>query len=139
MAEGILKDKFRKAGVSGIEVCSAGTMGLEGEGPAPFAEEICHERGIDISGHVARRMTADMVNKSDLVIVMEMEQFQWVVELASNAGKKTRLLSRYGAEGTKFQESIPDPYGKNRLEYESCFNLIKRHIAIMYEEDLREA
>ena len=126
MAEGILRDRIEKEGVEGIRVASAGTWGLEGEPAAKHAVKVCSDRGIDISGHVARRLTGDMIEESDLVLTMEMDHLQGVLDLVADglltpamvhfgnapivlARRQTVLDAAYAAHPERFVRHAPVP------------------------------
>jgi protein-tyrosine-phosphatase len=134
MAEGILRDRIEKEGLEGIRVASAGTWGLEGEPAAKHAIKVCLERGIDLSGHVARRLTGDMIEESDLVLTMEMEHLQGVLDLVPGALAKTRMLSRYGGEDRRIDPPIRDPYGRPKQAYVTCFEELERYIDALFRE-----
>jgi protein-tyrosine phosphatase len=138
MSEGILKDRIERKGLKGIRVGSAGTWGLEGEPAATHAVEVCRKRGIDISGHVARKLEPEMIEESDLVLTMEMEHLQCVLDLVPSALAKTRMLSRYGSVDGRNDRPIPDPYGLPRKAYERCFEELERHVDAFLEEMLSE-
>jgi protein-tyrosine phosphatase len=128
MAEGILKDRIVKQGLQGIRVESAGTWGLEGEPAAKHAVKVCSERGIDLSGHVARRLTLTMIDRSDLILTMEMEHLQGVLDLAPDGLAKTRMLSGYGKATNRTDLPIRDPYGRPKQAYVTCFQELAAYI-----------
>ncbi len=134
MAEVILKDRIQKQGLKGIQVSSAGTWGLEGEPAAKHAIRVCADRGIDLSGHVARRLTREMVEESDLLLAMEMEHFQLVLDLEPEAFSKTRMLSSYGVKQSRIDPPIRDPYGRPKKAYVSCFEELARYIDALVED-----
>ena len=137
MAEGILRDRIVKQGLEGIRVASAGTWGLEGEPAAKHAIKVCSDRGIDLSGHVARRLTAELIDGSDLVLTMEMEHLQGVLDLVPDALAKTRMLSRYGAQESRIDPPIRDPYGRPKQAYVTCFEELAGYVDALLAE-LRE-
>jgi protein-tyrosine-phosphatase len=137
MAEGILKGRIEREGGGGIRVSSAGTWGLEGEPAAKHAIDVCSERGIDLSGHVARRLSQEMIRESDLILAMEMEHLQGVLDLAPDVLGKTRMLSQYGAEETRIDKEIRDPYGRPRKAYVHCFEEIEGYVDALIEEILK--
>ena len=58
VAEGLLRRGVqRRFGSDAPEVSSAGTIGLEGSSATPESVQAAAERGVDISSHVARRLT----------------------------------------------------------------------------------
>lgn len=138
MAEGVLKDRIKRRGMQGIRVSSAGTWGLEGEPAAKHAIDVCSGRGIDLSGHVAKRLDAQMIEENDLILAMEMEHVQGVLDLVPDALDKTRLLGHYGAGERRIDLEIRDPYGRPKKFYVSCFKEIEGHINILFEEILRK-
>jgi protein-tyrosine phosphatase len=71
IAEGLLRDALRRRfGVSAPSVASAGTSGLEGSGAMPESVLAASELGIDIGGHVARRLTPALAAEADLLLCM---------------------------------------------------------------------
>jgi protein-tyrosine phosphatase len=139
MAEGILKNRIEKQGLQGIRVASAGTWGLEGEPAAKHAIRVCSDRGIDLSGHVARRLTREMIEESDLVLTMEMEHLQGVLDLEPGALAKTRMLSGYGAEDSRIDLPIRDPYGRPKQAYVKCFEELEGYVDALVVELMEES
>lgn len=134
MAEGILKDMLQKGGKGGILVSSAGTWGVEGEEAAPFAVEVCRERGVDISGHEARELTKKMIHENDLIVVMEFDHMHRTLDMVPDAMNKTKMLSQFGEKEKPLYKSIPDPYGRPRKDFEKCYLQIERHLKAMLAE-----
>jgi protein-tyrosine-phosphatase len=74
IAEGLLRDALqRRFAERAPEVSSAGTSGLEGSAAMRQSVQAAAELGIDIGGHVARRLTAEMADRSDLLLCMATE------------------------------------------------------------------
>ena len=134
MAEGLLKALLQKKGLESILVSSAGTWGLIGEPAAPYAIEVCWENGVDITGHVARILTKRIVKDSDLVVTMEFSHLERVLELSPESEDRVKMLSQFGSKDKVFYESIDDPYGRARREYEKCFAIIQGHIEAMVQD-----
>jgi protein-tyrosine phosphatase len=59
-----------RLGVDAPEVSSAGTAGWEGSGATPESVQSGAERGLDVGGHRARRLTDAMIEGADLVVTM---------------------------------------------------------------------
>ena len=71
ISEGLLRDALeRRFGAAAPSVSSAGTSGLEGSGAMPESVQAASELGIDIAGHVARRLTPAMASEADLLLCM---------------------------------------------------------------------
>jgi protein-tyrosine phosphatase len=74
VAEGLLRNAaHRRLGDAAPTVASAGTIGMEGSPATPEAVEAARERGVDIAGHVARRLTDRMIEDADLLVCMAAE------------------------------------------------------------------
>ena len=117
-------------------VHSAGTLGWSGRPATPEAVEVMAERGIDISGHVSRRLTTAAVAEADLVVAMT-RAHAWAAtarvgdKLAVTflPGELTRLASDVGPRGegedlaawaTRLSQGRPvdRPIGRARDEIE---------------------
>lgn len=71
IAEGLLRDALqRRFGDAAPVVSSAGTRGLEGSDAMPESVWAAQELGVDISGHLGRRLTAGMAQEADLLLCM---------------------------------------------------------------------
>ena len=71
MAEGILKKLVTEARLDGIRAASAGVCALPGNPASTLARKVAGENGVDISEHRARPVSSDIIDQSDLVLVME--------------------------------------------------------------------
>ena len=116
MAEAILQDALK--GNSGISVSSAGVGALVGYPADEHAATLMTERGLDLSGHEARQLTPELVNESDLILVLE-SGHKRVIDANEPAarGKVYRL-------GEWQDQDIPDPYRKPRAAFEDALLLI---------------
>jgi protein-tyrosine phosphatase len=75
MAEAMLKAKLRRFVVfNGWKTASAGVYGLVGEPADPLAQSVARERGLDLSKHVARRVSEALIHQFDLILTMEKGQ-----------------------------------------------------------------
>ncbi|MGZ8579953.1 MAG: arsenate reductase/protein-tyrosine-phosphatase family protein [Actinomycetota bacterium] len=71
IAEGLLHDALAaRFGGEAPTVSSAGTWGVEGSGATPEAVTAASERGADIAGHRARRLSQVSPADADLIIAM---------------------------------------------------------------------
>jgi L-threonylcarbamoyladenylate synthase len=104
----------------GIVVESAGTAGGGGAATPP-AVEAMQARGIDLSDHVSRALTAEMVQAADHVFAMTRGHVQAIVGLSPADEGKVKLI--------RPDDEVPDPFGGSLEEYETC--------ALALEEALR--
>ena len=123
MAEGLAREIFPQA-----RVASAGLGALVGRPAEPFACELMAERGIDISGHRARQITAGMVREAELVLAMEMRHVREIERLAPAARGRTFRLGHWG------DFDIADVYQEPREAFERALEEIERGF-----DDLKKA
>ena len=101
---------------------SAGVAAVSGAAADPIAIDLLSRRGMDISGHRARQLTAELASHFDLILVMEDRQQRAVERIFPPARGRVHRLGRFG------DFDIPDPYGKPRAAFESSLALIERGI-----------
>lgn len=94
-----------------IIVESAGTHG-GGGGASVQAVAAMSKRGLDLSGHRSRGVTAEMVRAADHVFVMTPSHYLAMTDLAPDAGDRIKLL--------KEESPIEDPFGTDDSAYETC-------------------
>lgn len=114
LAEGILKSKLN----ANFEVDSAGTAAYhEGNPPDKRSIAVAQQFGIDISQQRARQFKKDDFNSFDLIFVMDQNNYNDVVELATPAKRRKVHLLRENNE-------VPDPYYGDASAFEAVFHLI---------------
>jgi protein-tyrosine-phosphatase len=104
----------REPGLEGTVVSSAGTSAWNG---APVSEGsflVGLERGIDLSRHRARRLTADAVRGADLILTMGESHLHRVAELGGAAKAHT---FRGFADDSSRAADVPDPFGGDVAAY----------------------
>jgi protein-tyrosine phosphatase len=139
IAEGMIRAaSARLPGNDAVEVSSAGTNGWEGSEAMPESVEAAAERGVDISKHVARRLSDEMLETADLIVCMAHDHREIIEaehpELTSRTftlkelvrlledlpGRAPNLqarvkeaddLRREGFDGNPHDEDIADPLG----------------------------
>jgi protein-tyrosine phosphatase len=121
MAEALLRNALR--GKEEFSVESAGLGALVDEPASEHAVALMSERGIDISSHRARQLQPELVNKADLILVME-SGHKKAIETADVTvrGKVFRL-------GETSDRDIVDPYQRSRAVFEDVLEDIDEGIA----------
>jgi protein-tyrosine phosphatase len=105
IAEGLLRDALRRRfAEEAPDVSSAGTSGLEGSGAMPESVQAAAELGIDIGGHVARRLTPTMADGYDLLLCMASEHRD---RIAAGSDREDRAFTL--KELVRLLESLPPP------------------------------
>ncbi|MBI4261107.1 MAG: low molecular weight phosphatase family protein [Actinobacteria bacterium] len=93
LAEGFLRQLLdERFGRPAVTVSSAGISGWEGSPAHPDSVRAGAERDVDISGHVARRLVRDHLDRAHLVLAMAGEHAEGVRRLAPDAAAKTFTL-----------------------------------------------
>ncbi|MDL5599305.1 low molecular weight protein-tyrosine-phosphatase [Bacillus subtilis] len=105
---------------STITVASAGLSARVGESMEATARKVLEDRGQCSEGFKARQLTADIVNESDLILVMEKEHVKQVLKIASHARGKVFLLGKWQNE-----REIQDPYRQGQAAFIHAHALIE--------------
>jgi len=108
------------------EVFSAGTSAAEGLPPSAEAVEACRQRGIDISNHRSRRLTADLIRQADYVFTMCDHHTEAVVKMVRQAKNRVGRLDPKG--------DIPDPAGASRQQYLDSLQRIRAALEARLQE-----
>ena len=114
VAEGLLRRGVqRRFGAEAPEVSSAGTIGLEGSPATRESVQAAAERGVDISTHLARRLSDAMVQRADLVVCMAAEHRAEIAQRVPAAIDRTFTLK----ELTRLleEDAPPSPQGAEAL------------------------
>ena len=127
MAEGELRGRLEKRGVKAV-VESAGIAALVGRPADPTSQELMLARGIDISGHRARQLTPELIRSFELILVMEADQQRAVEDILPSARGRVHRIGRWG------NFDVPDPYRRDREDFEHALELIVRGV-----DDLEKA
>ncbi len=92
-AEGFLRRALtERLGDAAPEIRSAGTSGWEGSPATSESVQATAERGVDIAGHVARRLTPTDVASADLIVTMAREHRDAVARMDPAATSQTFTL-----------------------------------------------
>jgi len=130
-AEAVMKKLLEDDPDCNIEVSSAGTISMGGEPAAPDAVRLANECGLDLKGHSARRLTADMIEEYDMILVMENAHRDSILRMNHAARDKISMLGLF-APSAGGDEEIPDPMGAGPLAYRTCFSRIIESVRGLY-------
>ncbi len=129
MAWGLLKKMLKER--SDYKIMTAGTRVVEGVRPTPEAIQVMAEQGIDVSGHLGRVLSDEMINEADLILVMERAHKESILMHRFDAKNKIHLLTEFGRikkEDKLLNPDIPDPIGKPLQFYRRVFGIIKESL-----------
>jgi len=126
MASALLKKMLQEKNRSDVEVLSAGIMMLGGMGATEQTKEILKEEGMDVSTHLSQMVTKDMIDKSDIVLVMEKIHEEKILQAEPRAKNRVFLLKEFARMNNSLD--IADPIGKSTEFYRSIFANIKQAV-----------
>ncbi len=124
MAEGILKEKLRRAKRKDIKVLSAGLIDVQNAPADPIAEKILQEGGFALSGHHSKLLDQEMVQNADKIIVMEDSQKSSILDTYPESEGKVHLLKTFSKDYNGMDTDIRDPYRQSIFLYRLCFSEI---------------
>ena len=137
LAEGILQDKAKKAGLNWT-IDSAGTGNYHiGDAPHRLSRKVAQLNGIDISGQACRQFTKEDMLHFDRIYAMDKEVYNEIRRMSGALWdpSKTDLLMNETYPGKNMD--VPDPwYGTEKDFHEvyaminkACNAIIEKHFA----------
>jgi protein-tyrosine phosphatase len=124
LAEGLLQDKARKAGLK-WSVESAGTNGYHtGEAPHPLSQKVARINGVDISKQRSRKFAAEDFHRFDKIYAMSDDVIDEMRRIAKNNfdEKKVDLLLNELFPGQNVD--VPDPWYGPEPGYHQVYKMI---------------
>ena len=107
MAEVILKNKLKLAGVKNLKVSSAGIFANDGDPMSANSKEALKILGYGTRNFKARRLTEEMIKKSDMIVCMTEEHKSYL-----SGFNNVYTVSEVSGVG-----NVPDPYGQDIIAY----------------------
>ncbi|MFA5092611.1 MAG: L-threonylcarbamoyladenylate synthase [Candidatus Omnitrophota bacterium] len=142
MAEAYLRKVLKNQGRNDVEVASAGMMALEGMGASEETRQVLARQGMDVSDHRTQRVTKELVDEADIILVMEKIHEERILQLEPEVKNRLFLLKEFAnsvrnydiinaekiSNGAKIDDNklnISDPIGGSLEFYEEVFSTIK--------------
>jgi protein-tyrosine-phosphatase len=111
------------------KVESAGTWAKPNIPPLEEARTIAAKRGLDITNHLSRQVTSQILSEFQLILTMETGQKEALQVEFPKYAKRIFTLSEMAGE----QLSIDDPVGGSKNDYEQAFSDIEYWIDLGWE------
>jgi L-malate glycosyltransferase len=108
-----------------VSIASAGLEAMPGRPPHPIALRKAAERNVDLTPHAASRLEQDVVDRSDVIFVMDIPQLLALRQRFPSARGKTFLLSSLAPE-TPLE--VRDPVDGDESVFHACFDHITRAV-----------
>ena len=104
-------------------VSSAGLETTPGKPAHLKAKAVAAEYGLSLENHTTTQVHADLLDKSDLIVVMEVSQKDRIHRLYPRTMGKVILLGRFDSTGPL---EIADPYSGTSDDFSSCYRQVSR-------------
>jgi protein-tyrosine-phosphatase len=109
-----------------LEIISAGTSAMLGMKATENTLNVLQKEGINAFAHKSAPVTKDLIDKADLIFVMERFHKDRILEISPEVKPKVHLLREFQKDPHEVVEpEVPDPIGKPMEVYERSFELIK--------------
>ena len=119
-AQGLFTKMVHQEGHKGFHADSAGLIALPGNSVTFLAQKVAAEHGVDLAGHKAKRLSKELVDWSELILVMEKSHKDELLANFPEATDKTFLIRRFSRFGSR-NRGIADPYGLQYDAYRFCY------------------
>ena len=128
MAEGIFREMMVRENSEDRVICeSAGLSTVEGMAVADNAVKVCGELDIDISGHMARKLTGEDIPNWDIFFAMS-KTHGYILEKAGVPHEKI-YVSKY----------IDDPFMQDIEVYRKCRQKLEKELELFYNDWIKRA
>lgn len=133
MAEAIMKKMLKERGIDAVAVESAALIDMKGRLTDPATLKILVENGIPAQGRPSRTLTYEMVERADVIALMEPWQREELCKRYPDAEKKTVLLKSFMRGFQEYDADIRDPYGATIYHYRLCFSELSAAVSGMVD------
>lgn len=131
IAEVVLKDRLRKAGLDELVVVdSAGTGSWHvGEDMDPRSRQTLEQAGYDVPPHRARQFRADWFDERELVLGMDLRNIDTLGRLGGTTPGRLQLFGSFGRVG-----QVPDPYEGGPEGFVQVLAMIEQASDVLVQE-----
>ncbi len=105
----------------GFAVASAGLSATSGAPASAEAVRLLRRDGIDLTGHLSRTVTEELLERADHIVTMTKSHLEWIREEFPQAAGRARTLSPR-------QVDVNDPMGAGSEEYAHCKEEIAHYL-----------
>ena len=117
-----LKEEY---GLEHFTFDSAGTGALQNKGSDSLMLEVAKELGVDLSKHLGKQLKRELIQKYDLLLMMDRSHETFVKSFFSEFDEKCVLFSEYPKKSFFRAKDIPDPYRLSKKEYTKSLQKIE--------------
>ena len=136
MAEAGLRVLLEKERPGQYEIISAGTAGGVDFPATRYAQEAVKLWGGDLSKHLSRPLTPDLIGRADLIFGMTPEHVDEILRLSPEARERTYLLKNF-PDPDPDGDGVDDPIGQSLDRYNETFLEIGEYLGKHLPEILK--
>ncbi len=126
MAEAILKRLVaERPDADTWQIESAGTWARQGAPPALLSQLVVQGMGINISNHLSQPVSAELIQRFDLILAMERQQKEGLKLNFPEHAERIYMLS----EMVGRIEDVPDPIMGEMVDYQAAAKMMERFIS----------
>jgi protein-tyrosine phosphatase len=107
-----------------LRVTSAGTGAVVGAPADPHSVSVCQVNGVDLSAHIARQITPEMLQTNDLILVLDSSHLNWLNGNFPQYRGKVHRLGKWQKE-----KDVADPYRMPLEAFAACYAEIDGMVA----------
>jgi protein-tyrosine phosphatase len=119
LAEAYLRSVLQK---NDITVTSAGLDTTDGKPAHPFAKSVADLYGLTLERHLTAQITREMVDRADIILVMEFAQLNSMLKLCPRVHDKVFILSEFNGASCV---DIDDPFSGTVEDFHECLRIIQ--------------
>ncbi|MBU2568278.1 MAG: hypothetical protein KJ967_05865 [Elusimicrobia bacterium] len=131
LAEGYTKRLIMDEGFKRLTALSCGTAASVSYTVPGVVVRMLAKEDIDVSMHVSTPVSRELIDASDIILVMDNSHKEALLYRFLDARKKIHLLKEYAGE--KENREIPDPIGQPENVYQERAEEIKKYVRIAFE------
>ena len=125
MAAAIARAELERRGWTHVAVQSAGAAALSGQPASELTIRVLAQQGIDLTDHVTKPLTPELVQQADLILVMSSSHLFSVTEMGG--GEKVGMITEF-LEGDELGASVEDPFGSDEEAYRRTYEQLERAV-----------
>ena len=129
LAEALARKIAARRGIEDLNVSSAGTNAWDNAPATDAAMLLGMERGLDHTGHRARKLTPTIVSEADLIFVMTPGHLEPVKQMGGRG--KAHVIDEYASGIT--DKGISDPFGGDLETYRETADALEEELEKLFD------
>jgi protein-tyrosine phosphatase len=135
LAAGYLRKILKDNEIDDVAVETAGINAREGLMIPPGVNHVSGSNGLILSGESGRQINRAMIERADMVLVMEYAQASYILELEPKSLDKIKIIGRYNP-GSHLSKEMRDPLTFEARQCQSLFERIRPCVDVFYLQEI---